>query len=118
MTIRIGRTIFVAVLALSVAMLPAAVGFAANITTMEVAAAEMMPDCDHHHHNMLSDKTQKTSDVGGCMAACAGACFGFTPTGFSDIAFSSPAGTALKLVRTSDNVSSRMGNLPFRPPRA
>jgi hypothetical protein len=118
MTMNFGRTILVAVLALSVAMLPAAIGFAAGSKTMEVAASETMPDCDHHHHKMPSDKTQKTTDDGACMAACAVACFGFTATEFSEIAFSSPLSTAPKFIRTSDNVSSQFGNLPFRPPRS
>ena len=116
MTLRIGRTIFVVLVALSVATLPAAIGFAAGSKTMEVSVSETMPDCDHH--NMPSGKTQKTMDDGACMAACAVACFGFTATGFSGVAFPTPISTALKLVRTSDDVSSRMGNLPFRPPRS
>jgi uncharacterized protein involved in copper resistance len=118
MNIRIGRTVFALLVALSVATLPAAVGFAAGSKTMEVSASETMPDCDHHRHNMPSDKTQKTTDDGACMGACAAACFGFMPTAFSDIAFSSPISTAPWLNRTSDSVPSQLGNLPFRPPRA
>jgi len=118
MNIRIWRTIFVVLVALSVATLPAAVGFAACSKSMEVSASETMPDCDHHGHNMPSDKTQKTTDDGACMGACAVACFGFTATAFSDIVFSSPISTAPRLIRTSDSVPSQMGNLPFRPPRA
>jgi hypothetical protein len=118
MTLRIGRSIFVVLVALSVATLPAAVGFAAGGKTMEMSASETMPDCDHHHHNVPGGKTQKTADDGACMAACAVACFGFTAIGFSSIAFLSPISTAPKFIRTSDNVSSRMGNLPFRPPRS
>jgi hypothetical protein len=118
MKISIGRTIFVALIALSVAMLPAAVGFAAGGKTMGMSASGTMPDWDHHHHNMPSEKTQKTEDDGACMAACATACFGFATTEFSDITISSPLSSALKRVRASDNVSSHLGNLPFRPPRA
>jgi hypothetical protein len=113
-----GRTIFVVLVALSVATLPAALGFAAGSKTMEVVVSETMPDCDHHHHKLPSDKTQKTTGDGACMAACAIACLGFTATEFSDITFSSPLSTAPKFIRTSDNVSSQIGNLPFRPPRA
>lgn len=119
MTIRIGRTIFVLLVALSVATLPAAVGFAAGSKTMEVSVSDTTPDCDHrHHHNAPSDQTQKTTHDDACLTACAVACFGFSATEFPGIAFPSPISTALKLVRTSDRVSSQIGNLPFRPPRS
>lgn len=116
---RIGQIILAIVVAVSVAILPAAVGFAAGAKTAAVVTvSETMADCDHHHHNKApSGKTQKTTDKGACMAACAVACFGFTAIGFSGIAFSLPMSTALKFIRTSDNISARMGNLPFRPPR-
>jgi hypothetical protein len=118
MTIRIGRTIFAVLVGLSVATLPAAIGFAANApTATEISASETMPDCDHHHHNVPSDKTQKTADNCACIAACALKCFNFTATVFSGIAFSSPASAALKPVRTRIHVSSRMASPPFRPPR-
>ena len=117
MTIRIGRAIFVVLVSLSVATLPTAVGFATNMapTTTEISASETMPDCDHHH-NVPSDKTQKTANDCACMAACALNCFNFTATGCSGIAYSPSASAAVKLVRTSSNVSSRMGSPPFRPP--
>jgi hypothetical protein len=118
MTIRIGRTVFVVLVALSVATLPTAQGFAAAVTTAtEMSVSNAMPDCAHRH-NVPSDKTQKTTDNGACMAACAVACFGFTAIGYSGIAFQLPIGTTLNFVRTSDNISSRLGSLPFRPPRA
>lgn len=118
MNIRIGRIFFAVLVALSVATLPAANGFAAGMTpATELSASITMPNCDHHH-TAPSNKTQKTADDCGCMAACALTCFCFTATGFSGIAFSSPASTALKPVRTNTHVSSPMGNLPFRPPRA
>ena len=117
MTMRFNRIILVAVLALSVATLPSAIGFAAGGKSMELSASTTMPDCDHHHHNVPSDQTQKTTDDGACMAACAVACFGFTATELASFTLPLPLSSALKLVRTSDKVSSRMGNLPFRPPR-
>jgi len=118
MTLRIGRTIFAVLIGLSVATLPAATGFAANVATAtEMSASKAMPDCDHHHH-APSDKTQKTSGDCACMAACALTCFGFTAPGFTSITFASPASVVLKPVGTSTNVSSRMGSPPFRPPRS
>jgi phage tail protein X len=118
MNIRIGRTVFALLVALSVATLPAAGGFAAGSKTLEASVSETMPDCGHHRHNTPSDKTQKTTEDNACMGACAVACFGFMPTAFSDIAFSSPISIAPRLIRTSDSVPSQLANLPFRPPRA
>jgi hypothetical protein len=119
MNIRIGRTIFAVLVALSVATLPAAVGFAAGGKTMGASASETTPDCDHrHHNNPPNNKTQKTGDDGACLAACAVACFGFVTADFPSIAFLLPMSTAPKFIRASDNVPSRMGSLPFRPPRA
>jgi len=118
MTLRIGRTIFAVLISLAVATLPAATGFAANVATAtKMSASKAMPDCDHHD-NAPSDKTQKTAGDCACMAACALTCFSFTAPGFSGITFSSPASAALKPVRTSTNVSSRMGSPPYRPPRS
>lgn len=118
MTLRIGRAIFAALIGLSVATLPAVTGFAVSAATAtEISAVEAMPDCDHHH-NAPSDRTQKTADDCGCMAACALKCFNFMAAGLSGIAFLSPASEALKPARTSGNISSLMGSPPFRPPRA
>lgn len=113
---RIGRIIFTALIALSVATLPAAIGFAAGATTaMEISASQAMPDCDHHHNG---GKTQKSMDDCASMAGCALKCFNFTGTILADIAYSPPASAALKPARTSSNISSLMGSPPFRPPRS
>ena len=118
MNLRIGRTIVAVLVALSVATLPAATGFAAGATTaMEISASQAMADCDHHHA-APSDKTQKTADDGACMAACALNCFNFMAAAFSGIAFSSPASAALRPVHASSIFASQMGSPPFRPPRA
>ncbi|HSP49742.1 MAG TPA: hypothetical protein VLN61_06070 [Pseudolabrys sp.] len=115
---RIGRIIFTALIALSVATLPAAIGFAAGATTaMEISASQAMPDCDHHH-NAPGGKTQKSMDDCASMAGCALKCFNFTGTILADIAYSPPASAALKPARTSSNISSLMGSPPFRPPRS
>jgi hypothetical protein len=116
---RIGRTIFTALVALSVATLPAAIGFASGATTaMEISASPAMPDCNHHHHNAPGGKTQKSMDDGACMAACALNCFNFMAAAFSGIAYSSSAGAELKPVHASNIFASQMGSPPFRPPRA
>lgn len=115
---RIGRTIVAVLVALAVATLPAATGFAAGATTAaEISASPAMPDCDHHH-NAPGGKTQKSMDDGACMAACALNCFNFMAAGFSAIAFSSLATATLKPVHASNIFASLMGSPPFRPPRS
>lgn len=106
------------VIALSVAMLPAAGGFAAASHIMKVSAPAAMPDCEHqHHHHAPIDKTQKHTNDCASMAGCALKCFNFTGITFAGIAFSSPAGAALDPIRASDDIPPRMDGLPFRPPR-
>jgi len=114
---RIGRAIFAVLIGLSVAMLPATIGFAAGATTAtEISAAKAMPDCEHHHNAPASQPHKAISDS-ACMSGCALSCFGFTAEYFG-ISFSSPVSDALKPARVSDAISSRMGKPPFRPPRS
>ena len=119
MTIRIARTVFVALLAVAIATLPATVGFAANVAAAtELCVTQATPDCGHHHHTAPADKTQKSADHAACMAACAAICFGFTAFDVSGIAYAAPVSATLKLVRADTSISSLMGSPPFRPPRA
>jgi hypothetical protein len=116
---RIGRTIVAVLVALAVATLPAATGFASGaMTAMEISASPAMPDCDHHHHNAPGGKTQKSMDDCASMAGCALKCFNFTGTILAGIAYSSSASAALKPVHASNIFASQMGSPPFRPPRA
>ena len=115
---RIGRTIVAVLVALAVAMLPTATGFASGaMTAMEISASPAMPDCDHHH-NAPGGKTQKSMDDCASMAGCALKCFNFTGTILAGIAYSSSASAALKPVHASNIFASQMGSPPFRPPRA
>jgi hypothetical protein len=119
MTLRLGRTILAIVVGLSVAILPAAAGFATSAAMTEMSVSAGMPDCDHHHHHTApSDKTQKTANCCADMATCAFNCFNFTATVCSDITFSSSACTALKPVRAADKLPVQIAGAPFRPPRA
>ena len=119
MTKRIARSIFVALLAVAIATLPATVGFAASVgAATEMSVTQAMPDCDHHRHSAPADQTQKSADHAACLAACAAICFGFTATDVTGIAYAAPASAALKPLRTSAALSSLMGSPPFRPPRA
>ena len=116
---RINRTIVAVLVALAVATLPTATGFASGATTaMEISASPAMPDCDHHHHNVPGGKTQKSMDDCASMAGCALKCFNFTGTILAGIAYSSSAGAALKPVHASSIFVLQMGSPPFRPPRA
>lgn len=118
-TKRIARTLFVALLAVAIATLPATVGFAASVAAAtELSVTQATPDCDHHHHTAPADKTQKSTDHAACMAACAAICFGFTAFDASGIAYAAPVSAALKPLRASTAISSLMGSPPFRPPRA
>lgn len=118
MTKRIARSIFVALLAVAIATLPAAVGFAASVAAAtDMSVTQAMPDCDHHHHAAPADKTQKPAHDAACLAACAAICSGFTATDVTGIAYAAPVSTALKLVRADPAISSLMGSPPFRPPR-
>jgi hypothetical protein len=116
---RINRTIVAVLVALAVATLPTATGFASGATTaMEISASPAMPDCDHHHHNAPGGKTQKSMDDCASLAGCALKCFNFTGTILAGIAYSSSASAALKPVHASNIFASQMGSPPFRPPRA
>jgi uncharacterized protein involved in copper resistance len=116
---RIGRIIVAVLVALAVATLPAATGFAAGATTaMVISASPAMPDCDHHQHNAPGGKTQKSMNDCASMAGCALKCFNFTGTSLADIAYSWSASAAIKPVHASNIFASQMGSPPFRPPRA
>ena len=112
---RLGRTIFAVLIGVSVALLPATAGFAANAAAApDAAVVKTMVDCDHHR----TGPDKHAINDHACMAACALSCFGIAATGDSGIALSPPAGVSLKPARSSDAMSSRMGSPPFRPPRS
>lgn len=119
MTKRIARSLFVALLAVAIATLPAAVGFAASVAAAtDMSVTQAMPDCDHHHHSAPADKSQKPAHDAACLAACAAICSGITATDVSGIAYAAPVCAALKPLHASTALSSLMGSPPFRPPRA
>ena len=113
----IARTILAFVIALSVAILPAAGGFA----VAEHSAMSSMAPCTDHglshspgHHGSPSDKA--TTDC-GAMAACGVHCFGIY-----GLVSSTPTPTALAVaIEPSFSAHSflpHLGSPPFRPPRA
>ena len=114
---RIGKAILAMVIALSVAVMPAAAGFATGGKATEQAVSVTVPDCEHHN-DQPNNTTQKSTDGCDSMAGCALKCFTTAVVSFSSLAFSSSPSVALEPVRMESKVTSRMGNPPFRPPRA
>lgn len=112
---RIVRTILVLFVGVSVAMLPAAAGFAG--APQMAAASVSMPDCDHHMHEPAG-KTQKPDSNCISMAGCVLHCFSFTGIAATAVAFVPVIGATLQPLRASDHLSPQLGSLPFRPPRA
>jgi hypothetical protein len=112
---RIVRTILVLVVGVSVAMLPAAAGFAG--APQMAAASVSMPDCDHHMHGPAG-KTQKSDNNCISMAGCVLHCFSFTGVAATAVAFVPVIGATLQPLWASDHLSPQLGWLPFRPPRA
>jgi hypothetical protein len=116
-----GRTILALLIALSVAMLPAAAGARITVTSVDMtqmSAMEDMPDCCPHMAD-LCDKAN-TCDKVMCdcasMATCALKCFGFAGTSFSNIVFPSIS-AKMRASIASNPFSSQTGSPPFRPPR-
>jgi hypothetical protein len=115
----IGRTILVLLVALSVAMLPAAAGLniAVKSTDMaetadmadvtEMAAMEDMDCCPH--------KAKRCDDCSS-MATCPLTHFGFFATSASDIIFPSVM-ASLSPLSGANAFHPQEGSPPFRPPR-
>jgi hypothetical protein len=110
---RIARMILVILVGLSVAVLPAAVGFAG---APQMASAVSMPDCDHHMH-APDGKTQDSGNDCLSMAGCVFHCFSFTGVAAAAVACVPVASAAPQPLRASDRLSAQLGSLPFRPPR-
>jgi hypothetical protein len=114
---RIGRTILALLIALSVAMLPAAAGAGVSSKSPEMAdmdagdmSSAMEDDCCPHKANPCA------MDDCGSMATCALKCFSFSGASSSIIVFPS---TFAKVATpfAANPFSSQTGTPPFRPPR-
>jgi hypothetical protein len=107
-----GRTILALLIALSVALLPAAGG--AGIKSPAPAGMsvmEDMPDCCPHNANPC----QKGMDDCAAMATCALKCFSFA--GISSIVVFPLAFVRMTASFAANPFSSQTGSPPFRPPR-
>jgi len=111
--VAIARTIFAVLIAVSVAMLPAASGAAFKLKPTDMTAisdmsvSEPMDECCPHP----CDKA-----VDDCLSMAACACFGFATTSFSQLVH--PLVLASMIPEFAGGVfHSQAGHPPFRPPR-
>jgi hypothetical protein len=117
---KVARTIFALLIALSVAVLPAASGAVAKSSVMSDMAAMdhqnmvAMDDMDCCPHP--ANPSDKAMDKSACMAACALKCFPFGGA-VSTIVFPSHQAPLIWALAAS-SFSSQTGYPPFRPPRA
>ena len=111
----IGRTILALVVALSVALLPAAAGAGVSAKPPESADMSAMEDM-HECCPPQANPCDKAMDDCGTMASCALKCFSFAATSSSIIVFPSISAT-MTASFVSHPFSSQMGSPPFRPPR-
>ena len=111
----IGRTIVALLIALSVAMLPAAGSAAMSAKSPEAAGiyvTDDMSDCCPHKANPC----EKAMDDCAAMATCALKCLSFLGTS-AVIVFPS-AFAKMTASFAANPCSSQAGSPPFRPPRA
>jgi hypothetical protein len=111
-----GRTILALLIALAVALLPAAGSAGASVKSpapADMSVMEDMPDCCPPQANPC----EKALDNCASMATCALKCFSFAGTASSIIVF--PSIFARMTASFAANpFSSQTGSPPFRPPRA
>jgi hypothetical protein len=111
----IARTVVAFLIALSVAMLPAAGSAAMSTKSSEAAGISItddMPDCCPHKANPC----EKAMDDCAAMATCALKCLSFLSTS-AVIVFPS-AFAKMTASFAANPFSSQAGSPPFRPPRA
>jgi hypothetical protein len=110
----LGRTILALLIALSVAMLPAAAGAGVGLKSAD------MTDMSAMGHDCCPPKADPCDKaMGDCssMAACALKCFGFSAALFSTVVFRSILPSVAPQFE-SHLFRSQIGSPPFRPPRA
>jgi hypothetical protein len=108
-----GRAILALLIALSVALLPAAGG--AGVKSSEPAdmsVMEGMPDCCPQN----ADPCAKAMDHCASMATCALKCFSFAGAASSIIVFPSTF-ASMTIPLAANPFASQTGSPPFRPPR-
>jgi hypothetical protein len=109
----VGRTILALLIAISVAMLPAAGGAGVKSPApADMAMMQDMPDCCPQK----ADPCAKAMDDCASMATCALKCFSFAGAASSIIVFPS-AFASLAIPFAANPFASLPGSPPFRPPR-
>ena len=109
-----GRTILALLIALAVAMLPAAggAGVKSPAPAAGMSAMEDMPDCCPQ----MADPCAKAMDDCAAMATCALKCCSFAAAASSIIVFRSPF-ASMTIPFAANPFASQTGSPPFRPPR-
>jgi hypothetical protein len=110
----IGRTILAVLIALSVAILPAAGGAGVSGKSPEPADMSMTDDMDCCPHK--ANPCEKAMDDCAAMATCVLKCFSFVGTLSSTIVFPS-ACAKMATFFANNSFSSQTSSPPFRPPR-
>jgi hypothetical protein len=111
---KVARVLFALLIALSVAVLPAAGGVAAVVKSTEMADVAAMDDMDCCPHK--ANPCDTAADRAACMAMCALNCFSFGGATVSTIIFPLHRARLTPAVATNP-FNSRTGSPPFRPPR-
>ena len=104
----VARTFLALLVALSVAILPAAGGAAVVQKTVDASISEPMHDCCPGHDDKAMDCAS--------MAACALKCFSFSGGSVTELLFPLKLASQ-KPPRVRDAGPSQAGTPPFRPPR-
>ena len=109
----VGRTILALLIALAVALLPAAGGAGVKSPAPAgMSVMEDMPDCCPQK----TDPCAKAMDDCAAMATCALKCFSFAGAASSIIVFPSTF-ASLAIPLAANPFASQPGSPPFRPPR-
>ncbi len=118
-TVRLARTILVALIAAAVAVVPATAGFvpvkASETTAAHAVHPGAMPvDCDHHAPPR--DQGSQPADDCAAIAGCVTHCFNYSGTVVPAITPAPPPSLMQPTVAAAFVVSD-IGSPPFRPPR-
>jgi hypothetical protein len=119
---KVARTIFALLIALSVAVLPAAGGIApvakssamSDMGAMDHADMVAMDDMDCCPHP--ANSSDRAMDKSACMATCALKCFPFGGAALSTIVFPSHQARLIWALSTGP-FGPQTSSPPFRPPR-
>jgi hypothetical protein len=106
------RTILVAFLALSVAMLPMVGGAASSVKSADMSVSDDMSDCCPPQTNPC----EEGMDNCGSMATCPLKCFSFAGTTITDLVVPDVFAESVPSL-VSQTFRSQTGSPPFRPPR-